>query len=324
MHAIQLPCGTLAGVKSCSRYASGELEGLRLSKMNMLRTRVGELVPAYTETHRRKLKPSVEFYRSARVKAVALEARQEIRTPIGVFPAELVTFFETGELRRFFPLDGKISGLWSEDEERSLAAPLRFDLPAARFEAIIGGACFYRSGRVRSVTLFPGERIAIRTEQGEIPVRNGFSLHESGELESLEPAEPTEIQTPIGRVAAFAPNAVGVNADSNSLAFDARGRVTALHTVHCRVAVRAPGGRGRVFSPREAINPADGETTVTTELGIAFDYAADTVRFTDKNGSAAFPLSESGFTPFAYAGAARACGQGGCAGCAGCGAENRI
>ncbi|MDR2295828.1 MAG: hypothetical protein LBD95_03435, partial [Clostridiales Family XIII bacterium] len=275
--AMGLPCGTLVGVKSCSRYASGEPEGLRLSKRNKLRTRVGELVPAYTETHRRKPKPSVEFYRSARIKAVALEERQEIRTPLGAFPAERVTFFETGELRRFFPLDGKISGFWSEEEERALAVPLHFDLPVARFDAIIGGACFYRSGRVRSITLFPGERIAVCTAQGEIAVRNGFSLHESGALASLEPAEPTEIKTPIGRIVAFDPDAVGINADSNSLAFDVRGRVTALRTVQNRVAVRTPDGRRRVFSPQEVINPLDGETMIPSGLDIAFDYAANAV-----------------------------------------------
>jgi hypothetical protein len=63
----------------------------------------------------------------------------------------------------------------------------------------------------------------------------------------------------------------------------------------------------------------DGETMIPSGLDIAFDYAANAVRFTDGNGSAIFSLSESAFTPFAYAGAARACGAGGCAGCAGCG-----
>ncbi|MDR3209611.1 MAG: hypothetical protein LBT36_03175, partial [Oscillospiraceae bacterium] len=120
---LQLPVGVFAGVEAVGRYPGGELEGVRLSERNMLVTHAGELIPYYTETARRKLKYSVEFYKSGAVKAVALEDRQELQTPIGEFPAELVTFFETGELKRFFPLDGKISGFWSEEEERALGIP---------------------------------------------------------------------------------------------------------------------------------------------------------------------------------------------------------
>ena len=217
---IQLPGGVFAGVESYVCYPDGELEGIRLSEKNMLVTHAGELVPAYTETHRRKVKYSVEFFRNGMIKAVSLDEQQEIQTPIGEFPAELVTFFETGELKRFFPLDGKISGLWSEEEEKKLAIPFSFDLSFTKFTAVITSVGFYKDGDIRSITLFPGETIIIQTQYGEISVRGGFSLYESGELESLEPSRQTQIQTPIGVIAAFDPNAVGVNADSNSLAFD--------------------------------------------------------------------------------------------------------
>jgi hypothetical protein len=71
------------------------------------------------------------------------------------------------------------------------------------------------------------------------------------ELESLEPSEPMGIQTPIGVIIAFDPNAVGINADSNSLVFNKNGNVTAITTVHDRGAnvggtsfdVRAARGR---------------------------------------------------------------------------------
>jgi hypothetical protein len=191
----------------------------------MLVTHVGELVPFYTETHRRKNKCSVEFHKNGMVKAVALNEIQEIQTPIGEFPAELVTFYETGELKRFFPLDGKISGMWSEEEEKSLAIPLSFEFPFSSFTAIISGIAFYKTGDIRSITLFPGEKIPISTEYGEIPARNGFSLYESGKLESLEPALPFVIQTPTGPRRAFDPNAIGVNADINSLVFSEEGKI---------------------------------------------------------------------------------------------------
>jgi antitoxin component YwqK of YwqJK toxin-antitoxin module len=226
---LQLPSGVFAGVESYACYPSGELEGVKLSEKNMLVTHIGELVPSYIETNRRKNKYSVEFYKNGMVKAIALNEVQEIQTPIGEFPAELVTFYETGELKRFFPLDGQISGIWSEQDEKALAIPLSFDLSFTSFTAIISGVAFYQSGNIRSVTLFPGETISIKTEFGEILTRNGFSLYESGKLESLEPAAPTLIKTPAGRLNAFDPNAVGIHADVNSLVFGEDGDVIAYN-----------------------------------------------------------------------------------------------
>jgi hypothetical protein len=220
---LKLASGSFTGVESYVCFPSGELEGIKLSEKNTILTHAGELVPAFTETNRRKNKYSVEFYKSGMIKAVALDEVQEISTPIGEFPAELVTFFQTGELKRFFPLDGKISGMWSEAEEKALGIPLSFEFPFTSFSAIISGVAFYKSGRIRSVTLFPGETISIKTKYGDIPTRNGFSLYESGSLESLEPASPVQIKTPGGTITAFDPNAVGINADLNSLVFEEDG-----------------------------------------------------------------------------------------------------
>jgi hypothetical protein len=313
--AIQLPCGVFAGVESYVCYPGGELEGIRLSEKNMLVTHAGELVPAYTETHRRKVKYSVEFHKNGMIKAVSLDEQQEIQTPIGEFPAELVTFFETGELRRFFPLDGKISGLWSEEEEKSLAIPFSFDLSFTQFTAVITSAGFYKSGNIQSITLFPGETAAAQTKYGEIIARNGFSLHESGGLESLEPLQQTHIQTPIGVIAAFDPNAIGVNADSNSLVFDESGRITALVTAGSRVMVQTEAGRALMFAPREIINPLDDETVITDGLAISFDYDAGSVTFGRGGGSSTFSLDKNGFSVIPCGGFATMCSPADCAGC---------
>jgi antitoxin component YwqK of YwqJK toxin-antitoxin module len=240
---IQLPSGVFAGVTHHACYPDGELEGIKLSEKNMLLTHAGELIPFYTETNRRKNKFSVEFYQNGMIKAIALNEVQEIQTPIGEFPAELVTFFETGELNRFFPLDGKIGGMWSEQEEKALTIPLSFDLPFTTFTAIISGIAFYKSGNIRSITLFPGETICLATKYGEIVTRNGFSLYESGKLESLEPAVPTLIKTPSGPLNAFDPDAVGINADVNSLVFDENGEILALNP--------APFGSMQMCSPED-------------------------------------------------------------------------
>jgi hypothetical protein len=314
-NAIQLASGVLAGVESYSCYPDGELLGVKLAAKNTLSTTAGELVPAYTETHRRKNKYSVEFYQSGMIKKIALNEIQEVQTPLGELPAELVMFFETGELKRVFPLDGKIGGRWSEQEEKTLAIPLSFELPFTAFTAIIGGIAFYRSGVIRSITLFPGETIPIATTYGKIMARNGFSLYESGKLESLEPSAPMVIQTPIGAITAFDPNALGINADINSLAFDEDGKIIALTTVHNRIAAQTADGQLLQFAPREVVNPLDDESMITEGLKISFDYDTDTVQFAEGENHTILLISGCAFTITAHSASTLMCSPADCAGC---------
>jgi hypothetical protein len=312
---IHSPCGALAGVESYSCYPDGELLGVKLAAKNTLATHAGELVPAYTENHRRKNKYSVEFYQRGMIKKIALDAVQEVQTPLGELPAELVMFFETGELKRVFPLDGKISGMWSEQEEKALAIPLSFELPFTAFTAIIGGIAFYRSGVIRSITLFPGETAPIATTYGEIIARNGFSLYESGKLESLEPSAPVVIQTPIGALTAFDPNASGINADINSLVFDEDGKIIALTTVNNRVAAQTADGQHVLFAPREVVNPLDDESMITEGLKISFDYDTDTVQFDEGGNNTILLISGCAFTITAHSASTLMCGPADCASC---------
>ncbi|MDR2586711.1 MAG: hypothetical protein LBC23_00435 [Coriobacteriales bacterium] len=313
--ALQLPTGVFSGVESYTCFESGELEGIRLAEKNMLITHAGELVPAYTENHRRKNKYSVEFYKSGMVKAVTLDEQQEIQTPLGEFLAETVIFFETGELRRFLPLDGKISGLWTEEEERALGIPFSFEFPFATFTALINSVSLYKSGAIRSITLFPGERINLQTAQGEVVVRHGFALYENGALESLEPAQPSTFQTQIGALTAFDPDAIGITADENSLVFDKHGRVIALTTVQDSVAVQTPEGRLVTLSPREVINPLDNESLMTEGLRVLIDYDAGTVTFCSAQGKTVVPFPGSGFTVIPYTGVSLSCKPTDCASC---------
>ncbi len=209
-------------ISDITYYKNGAVNGLRLNEKNMILTHAGQLIPYFgAESPRRKYKASITFHQNGALKSVSLDSQQDVLTPIGEMPAELVTFYDTGELKRIFPLDGKVSGFWSEEDERGLNVPLNFEFDFASFSALISGLCFYKNVCIRSVTLFPNEIIRIGHEpNGTIDVRHGFSLHESGRLQSLEPASPVKLRTPIGTLTAFDPNAVGINADMNSLCFD--------------------------------------------------------------------------------------------------------
>ncbi|MCI1857593.1 MAG: hypothetical protein LKI80_05460 [Sporolactobacillus sp.] len=293
---VKVRSGVFGSVASYRCYPTGEIEGIRLSGKNMVLTHIGELVPFYTETTRRKDKYSVEFYKSGMIKSVALEKQQPIYTAIGEFPAELVTFFETGELKRFFPLDGKISGFWTEEDEKSLQIPLRFDLGFTSFKAMINCIAFWQDGSIRSMTLFPGEVINVKTPIGEMATRVGFSLYQTGELESIEPAAPVMIHTPIGLLAAFDPNATGITADSNSVVFDKKGQLIQLITSENRVDVQTEDGHLKVIEPKLVNSPLDDETVMREGMTVRFDHEHGLVHLINGDGNHPFSLSESGFS----------------------------
>lgn len=204
-----------------------------------LSTPAGVLVPQYEpEDPRRQRVQPVELHPGGGLKAVSLQEKAVIETPVGPMAAERVTFHPGGQLRRVFPLDGKISAYWSVENETALAGPQRMQTPIGVVSARIISVHFFPSGALRSVTLWPGERVTIATPQGLASVSVGFSFHESGALRSFEPDAPFEAKTPVGTLLAFDTDPEGgMAADLNSLQFDEAGNVTALTTATDKVVV---------------------------------------------------------------------------------------
>lgn len=313
---IQTPYGVFAGVTATQSDADGMLTGLYLGEKNMLVTHAGELIPAYGEiTARRRQKPSVTFHTNGMIKSVALEACQEIQTPIGELPCERVTFYETGEIRRVFPMDGQISGFWSESDEKALGIPLSFKFDFTEFTAYISAVSFYRDGSIRSITLFGDEKIQLKTRFGAHTVRHGFSLYEEGGLRTFEPAVPTVFKTPIGSIAAYDPNANGINADSGSVMLDKLGELEGLCTVSQKIAV-VSGGETQFIAPAVTPLPMDAGTALTP-LSLRFDTRANCVTLTSDI-SCTVPLEGSVFTILPFAGDTGGCDPSACAGCSIC------
>jgi hypothetical protein len=284
---LQTPFGVFSGVTLIEYYPDGAVKGIRLNEKNAVITHAGELIPYYGEdSPRRKYKSSVTFHQNGMLRSVSLEEQQEVDTPIGELPAELVTFYDTGELKRVFPLDGKISGFWSEEEERALNIPLSFDLDFTSFTAMISGICFYKSGDIRSVTLFPDERVTIKHSAfGTAEVRQGFSLYESGALESLEPAEPIKVVTPIGTLTAYDLNPNGVNADCNSLYLDEQGRITSLVNSGEKLFITTKKGTSYTLTTKEIFSDVDDSAGMHIPLKLDFDYEEQSAAITDYLGT---------------------------------------
>jgi preprotein translocase subunit Sec61beta len=219
----------LQGVTRENHYPNGALKDVTLSEENCLNTKYGTLIPRYQiETGREKQTVPVSFYESGAIKKIALQNQTPISTSIGTFPAELVTFYESGNLKRLFPLNGQISGFWTEENEADLAEPFSFSFPFATFRAKIVGLSFYETGAVKSLTLWPNETVEVTTPIGLIVTKNGFSLHPNGALASVEPTEPYKLSTPVGVLRAFDKESLGITADQNSLQFSESGEIVGV------------------------------------------------------------------------------------------------
>jgi len=256
--------------------------------------------------------------KSPRAFCIGIEVPQDVRlvlSPIGGLPAELVTFYQTGELHRVFPVDGMISGFWTEEEERVMNIPLSFDLGFTAFTAMLSALCFYKSGDIRSITLYPGETVSMQTPLGSAGVRHGFSLYESGSLRSFEPASPMVIQTPIGRVVAYDPLGVGVTADSGSVVLSESGELLELKTTANRILVQAPGESPVWLSPVQIPHPCSDEAPYYQPLRLQF--GPDTVTITDTRPHT-WSTKDCRFSVSAFSADPFGCSPADCASCSFC------
>jgi len=303
----------IKGITSFTTYDSGELNECKLNAYNLIRTKYGDLVPQYGDPGiRRKQLKALSFYKSGKIKSLSLEQQTEISTSIGTFPAELVTFFEDCSLNSLFPLNGQISGFWSEEDEGALAQKYDFTFPFGSFSAKIIGLRFYPDGKVRSLILWPTERITIETPAGKIPIRTGFKLYEDGSIESVEPAKPVPIETPIGLINAYDATALGIDADTNSLGFDRNGSLTALSTFDI-ISVKTNSGEKKVTFPK--LKPGLMEDYEKVPIKLLF--GEDSVTIDDGKRAAEYRISDSTFkiTGGDYT-EATTCGD--CSQCKGC------
>ena len=267
--------GTLTGVSGLERFPGGGLKDCTLSMSNRLETPIGILVPQYEDDGaRRKNAPSLSFYESGAIKSISLQQRTSVPTPLGPVPAEVITFYESGRLKRVFPLNGKLSGFWSEENEYQLAPPLSLRLPWEAVSIKPISVYFYESGAVKSVTLWPKEHLTVPTPTGTIETRIGFSLYESGAIRSVEPRKSTPVSTPAGTFHAYDIEAEGICADRNSLVFT-EGRVAGLKTSQDSLTVTMPDGTERIYSPGLFMSHFDDELMRIEPLCIFFE--ADTV-----------------------------------------------
>lgn len=315
MDIIETSYGTVSGITHRATYASGALKSCRLEAENRLQTPIGEVVPLYRAAEigerQKKDRRSLGFFENGKIKSIALDDAMPLQTPLGVLQAEAVSFYANGAIHRLFPLNGQIDGYWSEKNEGDLAVPMDFDLPVGRFSAKIISLRFYPSGALRSLTLWPGERITINAPTGPIRVRTGFALYEDGALSSVEPSKVEELPTPIGMVKAFDAEMMGMNADQNSIQFTPDGTLSSVKTTHTGLRVRVAGQPEMTIEPFETTSLIDDEGMRTVPMQL--DFGASTLKVVAER-THCFDLAHCSITTFVRERVIREA----CSSCAGC------
>jgi len=250
MHAVNTKHGLITGATNITTGKSGSIESLFVHEEQKLNTSAGSITPQYfTEDMGRRRATPIYFHKTGNIKSLPIQQACTVTTPIGDIFAEYITFYDTGELRKVFPLNGRLSGYWTEKDEFKMADPVMFKTDIGSFTTKPICINFYKCGALRSVTLWPGEVIKVKSRYGVAGVKIGIAFYETGELKSFEPNTPYTIQTPIGELTAFATDPEGINGDVNSLQFHKDGQLKAMLTVNDTVKVTLADGTTKSFSP---------------------------------------------------------------------------
>lgn len=251
MNEIFTQYGLLKGISTVQFYNDGNIKECKLDSYNEIKTSYGKLIPQYEDDGlRRKYIKSISFYNSGKIRSISLQQQIRIKTSIGELPAELITFYESGMIKRIFPLNGKITAYWTERNEYNMAEEINFHFKFGKFKKKIIGIKFYETGSVKSLTFWTADKISVNIPCGNIDSRIGISLFENGSIMSVEPLKPTLIKTPIGNIIAFDINAVGINGDINSLSFFEDGSLNTIYTSTDKIEVKEKNGTVTFFEPR--------------------------------------------------------------------------
>ncbi|MEI6846435.1 MAG: hypothetical protein WCK32_00115 [Chlorobiaceae bacterium] len=271
MQSFTTAYGELTGVEFRTLFSNGKTDGCLVGRKNILKTPYGNLVPQYQaeDIGRRPVKP-LYFYKSGAIKSVALQEQAFVNTPVGTLPAELVTFHESGSIKRIFSLDGRLSGFWTSKNEFSLAEAVTIHSPIGPLTAKFIALQFYESGALKSLTLWPGEFLTVKSPVGDIRVRIGIAFYEDGSIRSLEPSGQVQVLTPVGFMTSYDNEPLGIHGDLNSLQFSQGGAVEALTTVTHQILVTDLFGTEHLFAPKLKDNVCGAERKVVVPLRVRF------------------------------------------------------
>jgi len=192
METLHTQYGAIPHVGVVERYAEGGVMSCTPGAEVLLQTACGALTPQFTtDDLRRRTVQAISFHPTGTLRALPLERPTCVATPAGEILAELVTFHPDGSLCRVFPLNGKLSGMWTQEDEGRLARPVRVQTPLGVIEKRLIGLYFNPAGRLLSLTLWPGETLDVPTPQGTLAARVGVPSGRMGPCAPWSPPSPS-------------------------------------------------------------------------------------------------------------------------------------
>jgi antitoxin component YwqK of YwqJK toxin-antitoxin module len=268
-----------------SRNKNGNIDTVLPGEKVILETSIGNLVPRYNiddDAGRRKEAP-VKFYKTGELKSLPLEEISEIPTTVGNIKSELVIFYKNGALYRAFPLNGKVTGFWTEENEYTLAETLEIPTSLGSIKVKPIYLQFYETGELESVLFWPDEKIKVKTVMGEILIRKGIAFHKNGNIKGFEPVEEVSVESPIGSIKAFDPDPNGIQAENHSLNFYEDGTLKSVITSSNQIVVLKDGVEYKRFSPKLVISYCNENAFFISPLKILFEE--DSISFNNINES---------------------------------------
>ena len=184
-----------------------------------------ENTPEPEFSSRRKERLRVQYFEGGSVRSVYLNEPTVIKTLYGDITAELVTFYESGALKRLFPRYGAISAFWTEQNEAELTDYTDLVVGGKTYHCRPHNLHFNEDGSLQSITIYNCDSMLIDTDYGQIKTSIGVSFYKDGKIASIEPAFNTEIILDGKKIRPFYFMADGMHADNNSLVFDEEGKI---------------------------------------------------------------------------------------------------
>lgn len=272
--------GELKGIEEAEFYQDGKLMSCKITEPHVFKTAIGELVPQYeTRDERRKVTGTIQFYENGDLMSISLDEQIKLQTSAGEIPAEKILFYEGEKIKRIFPLNGKLSGYWGEENEYGLAEEIEIKAGEHKIKSKFISIAFSESGNVRSLTFWPRERVELNTKHGKIKIRKGISFYENMAIKSFEPATEFLLLTPIGVISAFNNEINGLNGDINSIQYYQNGKVKSLYT--CNSTIKIVEDRKTKIIASE-LKPGWCNELVKIPVAVKIDFIDDIVVFNER------------------------------------------
>ena len=136
-------------------------------------TKYGSFKAQYSNDEARKQTiNSLEFFECGSIRKLSLEEQTSVQTKHGEIPAELILFYNSKEIRKIFPLNGRITGYWSEKDEYNLADELEFIIDDIHIKGKFINIEFYENQTLKSLLLWPNETLELVINDEKIKVKN--------------------------------------------------------------------------------------------------------------------------------------------------------